>query len=130
MAKTIKRKNPGAFRPGQDERRNVRGQVRGDTVALSALLKRYLTDEGCKQNGSERRTKAEALAAKIWERALRGEYQYVQFLADRIMGKVKDSIAIENENSKPDNEMVIRVVHVDDEEKELYRETPQIIKRQ
>jgi len=101
--------------------------MKKETVALGALLKKYLTDEGRKAVCQAKQTKAEALAAKIWERALKGEFQFVQFLADRILGKVKDSIAIEQENLRfeyDEPELKVTVVHVDDQGKQLYIEKP------
>lgn len=109
--------NPGNFKPGADKRRNDKGQVKGETVALGALLKQYLTDEGEKPSGKAKQTKAETLAEKIWSRALWGDFQFVQFLADRLMGKVKDELTLQN--IPVDNELKIVVVHTDKDSNEL-----------
>jgi hypothetical protein len=94
--------NAGSFQAGQqDKRRNHNGQMSAEAVALGALLKRYLIKEAGKPPrwGSEGyKTNAEALAGIIWDEAISGKFPYVQFLADRLMGKVKDESA---EASKP-----------------------------
>lgn len=114
--------NPGSFKPGADKRRNDKGQVKKETVVLGALLKQYLTDEGEKPSGKVKQTKAEALATKIWDRALWGDFQFVQFLADRLMGKAKDSLTIEHENMRfeyGEPELKVVVVHTDEGGNEL-----------
>jgi hypothetical protein len=137
-------KNAGSFKAGQvDKRRNDKGQMKAEAVALGALLKQYITNEGSKPAGPGKQTKAEALAAKIWERAMHGEFQFVQFLADRVMGKVKDELSLAHENLrfeygglsmadlkqsmstlKEPPELTVKVVHVDDQGKQLYIEKP------
>jgi hypothetical protein len=89
--------NKGSFKKGQvDTRRNTSGQISKEGVALAALLKKYLVEEASKPPrwGSGHATNAQALAAEIWDQAICGKFPYVQFLADRIMGKVKDEVAI------------------------------------
>lgn len=76
--------------------------MKKEVVALGALLKQYLVEEAgkpCRDSWySKHGTNAQALAARIWDEAIDGNFQFVQFLADRIMGKVKDEIDIEREN--------------------------------
>ena len=117
------------FLKGPDPRRNVRGQVSRGTVELSALLKKYLTDEGMKAyTGSwsmpasqEKKTKAEALAAVIWEKALDGSFPFIQFLADRILGKVKAAVDLDIQKEVVDNKLIIQVVHTNASQLEAAR---------
>jgi hypothetical protein len=92
--------NRGSFRKGQaDKRRNTHGQKKAAAVALGALLKQYLEAEGSLSAGKNKGTKARQLAVVIWERALLGDFQYVQFLADRFMGKVKETSTAEDQEA-------------------------------
>ena len=68
-------------------------------IILGALLKEYLVAESSLSAGPGKKTKARELAVVIWARALRGDFQYVQFITDRFMGKQK-------ENSEPDQEAI------------------------
>jgi len=111
--------NKGSFKKGQlDPRRNDKGQISKDAVALSALLKQYLVEEASKPPrwGSEGyATNAQALAGIIWEEAICGKFPFVQFLTERIMGKVKDEVAITEEALRFEygrNEARIEVVHM------------------
>ena len=99
--------NKGSFKAGQkDKRRNDKGQMKAEAVALGALLKQYLVEEAgkpCRDSWySKHGTNAQALAARIWDEAIDGKFPFVQFLADRIMGKVKDEIALGHENLRFD----------------------------
>jgi hypothetical protein len=89
------KKNAGCFKRGADGRRNLKGQTASEAVALGALLKKYIADEGgkiCELPGhGKKQTKAQALAATIWKRAILGEFQFVNLLLDRLMGKQKES---------------------------------------
>jgi hypothetical protein len=90
MNHTNHKANAGCFKQGQDQRRNTAGQQSAEAVALGALLKKYLIEEASKRptwGNDEHETNAQALAAKIWEYAIDGKFPYVQFLADRILGK-------------------------------------------
>lgn len=90
MNHTNHRANAGSFKRGQDQRRNTNGQHSKDAVALGALLKKYLIEEAGKPaRWGDRGTNAQALAAEIWEQATQGKFPFVQFLADRLMGKVQ-----------------------------------------
>lgn len=101
------------FKRGYDSKRNIHGQKKKKTVELSALLKDYLTEEGNteslgKLGDKEVRMKnAQWLAKVIWREAIKGEYQFVQYLCDRIMGKavqpVDGSFAI-------DGKLIVEVV--------------------
>jgi hypothetical protein len=84
----------GTFQKGIDSRRNTKGQTKKATVELSLLLKEYLTDEGLEETtiiqadkSEVKIQKAKALAKVIWNEALKGEFQFVQYICDRIMGK-------------------------------------------
>lgn len=84
--------NAGSFKRGQDRRRNTSGQQSKDAVALGALLKKYLIEEASKPpkwGSTGAATNAQALAAIIWEEAICGKFPFVQFIADRIIGKVQ-----------------------------------------
>lgn len=111
--------NKGSFKRGQvDTRRNTSGQISKEGVALAALLKKYLIEEAGKpprwgSNGYE--TNAQALAATIWDEAVCGKFPFVQFLTDRIMGKVKDEVAITEEALRFEygrEEARVEVVHI------------------
>jgi len=110
--------NKGSFKKGQvDTRRNTSGQISKEGVALAALLKKYLIEEASKPPrwGSGHATNAQALASEIWDQAICGKFPYVQFLADRIMGKVKDEVAITEEALRFEygrNEARVEVVHM------------------
>jgi len=87
----------GTFAKGADMRRNTRGQTKKKTVELSLLLKNYLTDEGIKESKGTidgevvKMKNAKWLAKVIWREAIKGEFQFVQYLGDRIMGKPKEN---------------------------------------
>lgn len=112
MNHTNHRANTGSFRRGQDRRRNTSGQQSKDAVALGALLKKYLIEEASKPpkwGSTGAATNAQALAAIIWEEAICGKFPFVQFIADRIIGKVQledlpagsGSVRFEFENAAP-----------------------------
>ena len=94
--------NKGSFKRGQvDTRRNTSGQTSKDAVALAALLKQYLVEEASKRPrwGTEGyATNAQALAGIIWEEAISGKFPFVQFLTERIMGKVKEEVELSQAN--------------------------------
>lgn len=110
MNHTNHRANAGSFKQGQDRRRNTSGQQSKDAIALGALLKRYLVEEASKPpkwGSTGAATNAQALAAIIWEEAICGKFPFVQFIADRIMGKAQlddlpasaDGVRFEFENA-------------------------------
>jgi len=106
--KTNHPRTAGSFKDGIDPRRNTNGQMQKETVALGQLLKQYLTDEGGKQCGAvdhRGKTNAQALAAEIWARAIiGGEFQFVNFIAERIMGKIKSDEPSEADKQNEINE--------------------------
>lgn len=117
--------NKGSFKKGKvDQRRNTSGQISKEGVALAALLKKYLIEEASKpprwgSNGGCK-TNAQALAAQIWDEAICGKFPFVQFLADRIMGKVKDEVAITEEALHFEygrEEALVEVVHTSEASK-------------
>ncbi len=87
-----RRATAGCFKKGDDQRRHTAGQLSKDAVALGALLRGYLVAEAGKPCGKDKRTKAEALAVRVWDEAIAGKFPFVQFLADRIMGRVQDEM--------------------------------------
>lgn len=116
--------NKGSFKKGQvDTRRNTSGQISKEGVALAALLKKYLIEEARKpprwgSGGYE--TNAQALAATIWDEAVCGKFPFVQFLADRIMGKVKEEIDISQQDLSfkyGRTEALVEVVHTSEASK-------------
>lgn len=113
--RTNHKKTKGSFKNGIDPRRNLAGQTKPETVALGLLLKQYLTDEGgkpCGAVGHSGQTNAQALAAEIWQQAIiGGEFQFVNFIADRIMGKVKDEQPTEADRQDEINEQLKKIAH-------------------
>jgi len=109
--------NIGSFKKGlPDKRRNNKGQLNGAAVALSAQLKQCLAAEGGRPAGKGKQSKVEALAGKIWERALQGDFQFTQFLVERFLGKVRAELAIVNDEAIDfgNDKLTIEVVHTRD----------------
>ena len=116
--------NKGSFKKGKvDQRRNTSGQISKEGVALSALLKKYLIEEASKPprwGSGEYKTNAQALAAQIWDEAVCGKFPFVQFLADRIMGKVKEEIDKSQQDLSFEygrTEALVEVVHTSEASK-------------
>lgn len=76
----------GAFKPGADPRRNMKGRPRRGT-AFTDILRSVGEEPGT----------MEAVARRVWEMAKSGSMAAVSFLADRLDGRVADRLTLEEE---------------------------------
>lgn len=86
----------GAFKPGADPRRNLKGRPpKGQ--AFADVLRRV---------GAEGDT-LETVARRVWELAKGGDMRAIAFLADRLDGKVADRVQVaEAHTFEPDFDLL------------------------
>ena len=94
--------NNGQFQKGDDPRRNKKGPVSKERLAFNKSLRELLVKEGKrKQVGTigdkenpkiVRLKKVEWLVKAIWQQAIKGESWAVNFIAERVEGKVTQPI--------------------------------------
>jgi hypothetical protein len=78
------------FKPGQSG--NPGGRPKG--VSLTSLIRGLLVKDELKGVSLEGRKVADLLAATIVERAVAGDYRFVELVINRVDGKVPNTVAI------------------------------------
>jgi hypothetical protein len=119
-AKSLPRGGP--FRKGNDPRRNVNGQRSKNVVAFSKNLRELLVQIGEQSHTSvvrdedgriirrETRKNVEWLSRVIWKRALEGKEFYVQFIAERVEGKIPQGIGFQGDDGEIDSKLIIEII--------------------
>ena len=107
-------RHSGQFRKGNDPRRNIKGQRNSGAVAFSKTLRSLLVSEGEKlKKGTDDEGKHVTikkvvwLSKIVWQKALIGEPWAVQFIAERVEGKITQPL---EHSGKIDSKLIIEVV--------------------
>ena len=100
-ASSAKKRGTGKpFKKGHDPRRNKNGSKSKAVVAFNKTLRELLVAEGEQiQKGTIGETtiklkKVEWLVKSIWKKAIEGESWAVNFIAERVEGKVEQPVGI------------------------------------
>lgn len=107
----------GVFRKGLDKRRNTNGQRNKESVAFTRTLRSILVEVGeeMKTVRNEenriigRKKNVEWLGRIVWQEALKGKEFFVSFIADRVEGKITQSLDLNNTGSV-DHKLIIEVI--------------------
>ncbi len=85
----------GAFKKGSDPRRNIHGQISKGRLAFINSLRELIVAEGEAKHTALVEgqrvtfTKAQWMVKVLWNAAMKGEAWAVQFIAERVEGKVE-----------------------------------------
>ena len=91
---------PGVFKKGHDPRRNSRGAVNKNRVQFNRTLRELIVSEGEEEwkgvDGNEelKLKKVEWLVKSVWKKAIEGEAWAVNFIADRVEGKITQPLDV------------------------------------
>jgi len=92
----------GSFKKGKDPRRNTAGQRNAASVAFYKQLRELIVKEGEKNYVGKDESgqivklkKVEWMIKVLWQEAMKGEAWAIQFIADRVEGKVTQPIDID-----------------------------------
>ena len=86
--------NKGQFKKGNDSRRNKNGQVSKERLKFNKELRQLLVEEGEKIHigtigeNTLKLKKVEWLVKSVWGKAIAGEAWAVNFIAERVEGKI------------------------------------------
>ena len=87
--------NNGQFKKGDDPRRNKKGPVSKERLAFNSTLRILLVAEGEKERNGKvgenefiTKKNVEWLIKSVWDKAIKGESWAVNFIADRVEGKI------------------------------------------
>jgi len=96
-------KHEGQFKKGVDPRRHMNGSKSKTVVEFNRNLRELLVEEGEKEwtgvidNEKAKLKKVEWLIKSIWKKAIEGESWAVNFIADRVEGKITQPIGLEGQ---------------------------------
>jgi len=108
---------PGTFKKGPDPRRHMNGQISKERLAFNISLRECLIAEGEReQTGSLgeqtlKLKKVEWLVKSVWSAAIKGESWAVNFIAERVEGKVPMNVGMEHSGAI-DGKFTVEVVHL------------------
>ena len=93
---------PGTFKKGPDPRRHMNGQISKERLAFNISLRECLIAEGEREQKGNlgeqtlKLKKVEWLVKSVWSAAIKGESWAVNFIADRVEGKVPLNVGMEH----------------------------------
>ena len=93
---------PGTFKKGADPRRHMNGQISKERLAFNISLRECLIAEGEREQKGNlgeqtlKLKKVEWLVKSVWSAAIKGESWAVNFIADRVEGKVPLNVGMEH----------------------------------
>ena len=96
-------KHEGQFKKGIDPRRHMNGSKSRTVVEFNKTLRELLVAEGEKEkrvvvdNEDIRIKNVERLVKSVWTKAIEGESWAVNFIADRVEGKITQPIGLEGQ---------------------------------
>ena len=92
----------GGFKKGRDSRRNKHGQRNAASVAFFKQLRELIVKEGEKlhkgkdeQGQIVKLKKVEWMIKVLWQAAMKGESWAIQFIAERVEGKISQPIDLD-----------------------------------
>ena len=87
---------PGQFKKGADPRRHLYGQTSQKVLAFNKTLRELIVTEGERKHtdadGKVTLKKVDWLVKVLWNQALKGEHWAMEFIADRVEGKVTQAL--------------------------------------